>query len=152
MSRVTGLLEKFAEHVRKDPWIAARGGVRVVVEERTNWISQVEQALSTAGEILVLVSFGGYRRRPGSGPAILTGTLTVDAAVHENIALNRERPGFATAMQVAEHLAASLHGAAVEGFDNPFLVEGLTPDNASAISVVTSRFAVEQHLDVDEEE
>lgn len=140
---IADLLELLAAGLREE--LSSMPRIRVVVEEKANWLAQVQQTLGTVGEVLVLVSFGGYQRRAGSCP-VLTGSLTVDVSAHEMVATNRELPGFVTAEAVIERVATALHGSKIDGFDNVFLLSSITPNNETEISVVSARFTVEQHL------
>ena len=136
-------LESLAKYLQEK--LSTLPRVRVVVEEKANWLAQVQQSLATVGEVLVLVSFGGFRRREKSGP-LLTGSLTVDVSAHEMVSTNRELPDYVTAEAVVETIASVLHDACGTGFDRALMLESITPNNETEISVVSARFNVEQNI------
>jgi hypothetical protein len=99
--------------------------------------SLVEHALASVG-LMVLVLTPTVRRN-GAG-AIIDATTSVVVQVVEIATVNRARAGYATAMDMAEHVACVLDNAAIPPAQQPLSFVSLDPVTETASLAYNVRF------------
>ena len=106
------------------------------VEDEHDVQLKVSRALAGTGTFAI-VTVADYARRANSGE-LLTGTITFDVTLFENVPANRAKTGFMTAQGAAQRIAETLHWRRLGGrFESPLRVSGVrrNPGDAKFASV-----------------
>lgn len=110
-------------------------GTRVafIVEDKEDPFKAVQKAVASTVGLAVVISAVGYRRRANSGEAI-TGTLSLQLDIFENITLNRAAKDRMTGQAANEIIRALLHWQRFEGLGRLRFIDSRRNDGPSLAS------------------
>ena len=136
------IADDIADFIREDEEFKPISNLKVVVEDKADIATEIQNAIAQTGGMCVMVCTPGFRRRSQTGP-LVQGTLDIEIRVYEQPSLNRGVQGAFTAQQVAELLMVLLHYRKLPSIQNWLNFKDFVRQDVDEANIVSVNFDTE---------